>query len=73
MIEELDILEKRINEVAALCRALRADNIALRQNLTAANEEKLVLVERINSARVRLQVIVKQLPEAQDRKIASDA
>jgi cell division protein ZapB len=66
MVNELDMLQRRVDEVAALCSALRADNFALRRSLVAANEEKSSLTERINSARKRLEVLARQLPESKE-------
>lgn len=64
MIQDLNVLESKIAEVAALCRALRAENAGLRQKLAVAEDEKQRLAERMESARERLEQLAKQLPEA---------
>jgi cell division protein ZapB len=66
MVNELNALESKIAQVAALCRDLRVENIQLRQSLAAAKLEKSSLVERIEMARERLERLVQQLPKTQD-------
>jgi cell division protein ZapB len=64
MVNELNALESKIAQVAALCRTLRAENGALQLKLTAAESEKAGLVQRMCEARERLEQIAGQLPEA---------
>ena len=66
MVNELNALESKIAQAAALCRALRAENSLLRQQLAAAADENSDLVERIETARARLEQLALQLPEAKD-------
>lgn len=63
MVNELNALESKIVQVAALCRALREENVQLRQQLAAAEGEKQGLSERMESARSRLEQLAHQLPE----------
>lgn len=63
MDAELAALEQRIRETVDLCRRLRDENDALRTNLTAVENEKLQLVERIDNARARLETLLTQIPE----------
>ena len=64
MINELNTLESKITQVVALCRALRAENALLKQQLAKADVDKKALTGRMESARVRLEQLAEQLPEA---------
>ena len=64
MIHELDALENKIAQVAALCRALRTENDRLRQQLATSEAEKKGLEERMEMARNRIEQLAHQLPEA---------
>ena len=64
MVNELNALESKIAQVAALCRTLRAENAELQQKLAAADGENKQLVERMSSARERLEQLAQQLPKA---------
>lgn len=64
MVNELNALESKIAQVAALCRTLRQENGDLRQQLVAAESEKQRLAERMNAARARIEQLAQQLPEA---------
>ena len=66
MVNELDALESKIAQAAALCHSLRAENSLLRQQLSTAEGEKAALSERIDSARTRLEQLALKLPEAKD-------
>lgn len=63
MIAELDTLEAKIRLVTNRYQTLRSDNIALRQQLLAAQQETKQLQVKLESARARLQVLVDKLPE----------
>lgn len=63
MVNELNALESKIVQVASLCRTLRAENTQLRQQLAAAEAERNGLVERMETARNRIEQLVRQLPE----------
>jgi cell division protein ZapB len=64
MVNELNALESKIAQVAGLCRALRNENRDLQQRLTALEADRKQLVDRMEGARVRLESLVEQLPEA---------
>jgi len=64
MVNELNALESKIAQVASLCRALRAENAQLRQQLATAEVDKKGLTERMDAARTRLEQLAMQLPEA---------
>ncbi|MCL5060998.1 MAG: hypothetical protein M1449_11310 [Candidatus Thermoplasmatota archaeon] len=63
MHAELDALEAKIRQVAELCHTLRRDNIALRQQLLAAQQDNKQLATRLDAARTRLQALLDTLPE----------
>ncbi|MHB1188672.1 hypothetical protein [Thiobacillus sp.] len=63
MHAELDTLEAKIRQVAELCHTLRQDNIALRQQLLAAQQDNKQLTTRLDAAKTRLQALLDTLPE----------
>ena len=63
MHAELDTLEAKIRQVAELCQTLRNENIALRQQLLAAQQDNKQLTTRLDAARTRLQALLETLPE----------
>ena len=63
MQAELDTLEAKIRQVATLCHALRQENIALRQQLLAAQQDGKQLTARLDAAKARLQALLETLPE----------
>lgn len=64
MVNELNALESKIAQVAALCRSLRTENDELRQKLSATESDKANLAQRMGEARERIEQLVGQLPEA---------
>ena len=64
MVNELNALESKIAQVASLCRALRAENAQLRQQLATVEVDKKGLTDRMDAARTRLEQLAAQLPEA---------
>jgi len=63
MHAELDSLEAKIRQVAELCHTLRRENIALRQQLLAAQQDNKQLTTRLDAAKTRLQALLETLPE----------
>lgn len=63
MHAELDTLEAKIRQVAELCHTLRQDNLALRQQLLAAQQDNKQLSTRLDAAKTRLQALLDTLPE----------
>jgi cell division protein ZapB len=63
MHAELDTLDAKIRQVADLCHALRRENIALRQQLLAAQQDNRQLTTRLDAAKTRLQTLLDALPE----------
>jgi cell division protein ZapB len=64
MVNELNALESKIAQVAALCHSLRAENSALQQKLAAVESERADFAQRMGEARARLEQLAGQLPEA---------
>ncbi len=63
MRAELDTLEAKLHQVADLCQQLRRDNVALRQQLVAAQHDNRQLATRLDAAKGRLQALLDTLPE----------
>ena len=63
MLNELNALESKVAQVIALCRNLRSENEQLREQLTAADNDRNRLAERMAAAAVRLEELAAQLPE----------
>jgi uncharacterized protein (TIGR02449 family) len=63
MTDELEALEAKIEQVVALVHQLRAENEVLRNQMAAAEAERLHLRQTMNAARERLENLVGRLPE----------
>ncbi len=63
MHAELDTLEAKVRQVAELCHSLRRENVALRQQLVAAQQENKQATARLDAAKARLQALLEKLPE----------
>lgn len=59
---ELGSLAEKISLVVDLCASLREEKRCLEEQLAAEKSENERLVERMNSARRRLQALADQLP-----------
>ena len=63
MLAELDTLEAKIRLVAERYEILRTDNLSLRQQLLAVQQENKQLHQRLESAKTRVQTLLDQIPE----------
>ena len=63
MVKDLNALESKIAQVAALCLTLRAENAQLKQQLASAEVVRRGLAERMESARDRLEQLAQKLPD----------
>ncbi len=63
MLKDLNALESKIAQVAALCHTLRAENAELKQQLASAEVVRSGLAERMESARDRLEQLAQKLPD----------
>ncbi|UCV07806.1 hypothetical protein [Dechloromonas denitrificans] len=63
MNSELEALEAKIEQVVALVHQLRAENEVLKNQIAAAEVERLHLRQTMTLARERLEGVVDKLPE----------
>lgn len=55
-------LEKKVEQIVALCHELRGENHRLQDRVDALESEKQALAERMTTARQRLEGIMDKLP-----------
>lgn len=60
---EFNSLEAKVEQFVGLCERLRAENITLRQQLVAAQNDAKRLNEKIDGARSRVEQLLQRLPE----------
>ncbi len=63
MNAELETLEAKIEQVVALVHQLRAENEVLRNQMVAAEAERLHLRQTMTAARERLEGLMDKIPE----------
>ena len=63
MNTELDALEAKVEQVVALVHQLRAENEVLKNQIAAAESERLQLRQTMTAARERLEGLMDKLPE----------
>ena len=63
MNTELEALEAKIEQVVALVHQLRAENEVLKNQMAAAEAERLHLRQAMTTARERLEGLMDKLPE----------
>jgi cell division protein ZapB len=59
---EFNALEAKVAQFVTLCERLRAENITLRQQLAAAQNDAKRLHEKIDGAKSRLEGLLSRLP-----------
>lgn len=62
MSEYLGSLEGKVEQVVALCDALRAENHRLHDRIDSLENEKAALADRMTAARTRIEGLVDRLP-----------
>ena len=62
METEFTSLEAKVAQFVSLCERLRAENVELRQQLTAARNDAKRLHEKIDGAKARLEGLLSRLP-----------
>ena len=60
---ELEILEAKIDQAVALVHQLRAENEVLKNQMAAAESERLRLRQTMTAARERLEGLMDKIPE----------
>lgn len=63
MDADLKVLEEKLGQLMALCRALSAENTSLKQELAQAQDDAKQLKAQIAQASVRLEALIGQLPQ----------
>lgn len=59
----LDALERKVEQVVAVCASLRGENQALRAHVAGLEAEKTALTKKIELARARLESLLARLPD----------
>ncbi len=59
----LDQLERKVEQMVAVCASLRGENQALRAHVAGLEAEKAALAQKIDVARERLEGLVARLPD----------
>ena len=62
MDAEFNSLEAKVAQFVSLCERLRAENLTLRKELLAAQNDAKRLNEKIDGARSRLEGLLNRLP-----------
>jgi cell division protein ZapB len=67
---EVDIqrFEEKLNHFVTLFQRLRSENNDLRQQLAAKGDEVRRLAEKLDHAKMRIEALVEQLPEAESEQ-----
>ncbi|MDP2795527.1 MAG: hypothetical protein Q8O25_15845 [Sulfurisoma sp.] len=60
---DVTALETKLDQFLAHCQRLREENHALRERVAGLEGDKLMLTDKIQSARVRLEALMERLPE----------
>jgi len=63
MSSDLDSLDRKVDQLLDLCRKLRTENLDLRGRVVGLESEKLILKEKMDVARGRLESLMERLPE----------
>ena len=63
MVSEIAALEEKVQQAAQLCQILREENRGLRLKIASLESDRRELEDRMESARLRLENLLKQVPE----------
>jgi cell division protein ZapB len=63
MDAEFDTLDGKIDQFLQLCQRLKSENKELRLQLVSAQNDVKLLEGRVDSARTRLEALLRQIPE----------
>lgn len=59
----LDPLERKVEQIVAVCASLRGENQALRAHVAGLEAEKAALARKVELARERLESLMARLPD----------
>lgn len=59
----LDQIERKVDQMVAICASLRTENQDLRAHVASLEAEKAALAKKIDSTRERLEGLMARLPE----------
>ncbi|OHC70139.1 MAG: hypothetical protein A2045_11740 [Rhodocyclales bacterium GWA2_65_20] len=63
MSVSLDSLERKLEQILAVCSSLRSENQVLRASVASLEIEKAALMQKIDIARDRLEILLARLPD----------
>lgn len=63
MSVSLDHLERKVEQILAVCSSLRGENQALRAHVASLEAEKTALTQKIDITRQRLESLMSRLPD----------
>jgi cell division protein ZapB len=63
MSVSLDHLERKVEQILAVCASLRRENQALRAQTAGLEADKAALTDKINITRERLEALMTRLPD----------
>lgn len=63
MSVSLDQLERKVDQIVAVCSSLRSENQLLRAHVANLEAEKAALTKKIDATRERLEALMTRLPE----------
>lgn len=59
----LDHLERKVEQIIAVCSSLRSENQALRAQVASLEAEKAAFAQKIDITRERLEALITRIPE----------
>ncbi len=59
----LDQIERKVDQMVAICASLRGENQDLRAHVASLEAEKAALAKKIDSTRERLEGLMARLPD----------
>ncbi|MCM2307881.1 MAG: cell division protein ZapB [Sulfuritalea sp.] len=63
MSVSLDQLERKVDQILAVCSSLRSENQILRAHVASLEAENAALTKKIDTARERLEALMTRLPD----------
>jgi len=63
MESEFNALEAKVSQFVIVCERLRSENVELRQQLVAAQDDARRLSDKIEGAKARLESLLVRVPE----------